>query len=185
MEHHSNQVPFPNNIFLESDKKMAACILEVSVESGVGSENLRTSVNNLLRKFGVLILNRLHEYGEVSVFVCEENTMSELNWRFRGKNIVTDVLSFSQNDSVLRPVVANKILGDVVIAYEKAKLQADQHNESIDYELCRLLLHGILHLLGYEHKDPPREEEYMIDLQEDLLKELIVSLDFLEELKGN
>ena len=185
MEDNSNNSIFPNNIFLEYHKKVVDCVLEVSVELGVGSKNLRSSVDHLLRRFGFLVLNRLHQSGEVSVLVCEEGTMAELNYRFRGKSGVTDVLSFSQNHGTEGPVLAKKVLGDVVIAYEKARSQADQDNESTDYELCRLLLHGILHLLGYEHKDPPRKEEYMLKLQEDILKELIGSLGFLEDLKIN
>ena len=185
MEENSTETTFPQNIFLDCDKKMVNCVLEVSVELGVGSGKVRTSVYNLLRNFGFLVLNRLHQSGEVSVLVCEESTISELNYRFRGVKSVTDVLSFSQNDSALGPVVAEKVLGDVVIAYEKARKQADHNDESTDFELCRLLLHGILHLLGYEHKDPPREEEYMLKVQEDLLKELIVSPDFLDDLRGN
>ena len=74
---------------MEYHKKVVDCVLEVSVELGVGSKNLRTSVDNLLRRFGFLVLNRLHQSGEVSVLVCEEDTMAELNYRFRGKSGVT------------------------------------------------------------------------------------------------
>lgn len=71
----------------------------------------------------------------------------KLNRQYRGKNKPTDVLSFSLADSV-----CPALLGDVVISIETAARQAQRRGHSLREELQTLLIHGILHLLGYDHE---------------------------------
>ena len=85
--------------------------------------------------------------GDVSVAVVSDRRMRALNRQFRGKDIVTDVLSFPAN----RTPGVTPFLGDVVIAAGVAKRQAKAAGHSVKTEVRVLALHGVLHLLGYDH----------------------------------
>lgn len=91
------------------------------------------------------------EQVELSLAVVEITEMTELNSGYRGKEGPTDVLSFGCDDPC--PVEGDEpiTLGDVVIAPEIAQRQAEELGHTIEEELNLLLVHGILHLLGYEH----------------------------------
>ena len=79
--------------------------------------------------------------------------MQRLNRRWRGKNRPTDVLSFPQD--------ADGLLGDVVISVETARRQAIEQRTTVGREADRLLIHGLLHLLGYDHERSPAEARRM------------------------
>ncbi len=91
---------------------------------------------------------------ELSIAVVDLAEMTELNERYRGKDGPTDVLSFECDDlcAVVEPDDP-LMLGDVVIAPEVAEAQAAQYGHTVEEELNLLLVHGILHLLGYDHED--------------------------------
>lgn len=96
---------------------------------------------------------------EVSVAIVEDEAIRELNRGYRGKDEVTDVLSFSMLEEVSGepPVLAGPeytLLGDVIIAAGRARAQAEAYGHSIAREVCFLVAHGILHLLGHDHADP-------------------------------
>lgn len=82
--------------------------------------------------------------GEMCVALVSDRRMRALNRQFRGKDYVTDVLSF--------PADARGFLGDVVIAAGVAKRQAKDAKHSLRTEIRILALHGLLHLLGYDHE---------------------------------
>ena len=92
---------------------------------------------------------------ELSVLLCDDGFMRDLNLRFRGIDAPTDVLSFEQDLTVGRgsggSIPGDSILGDVVISLDTARRQARRRNLSEATEIRELLLHGILHLLG---RDP-------------------------------
>ena len=93
--------------------------------------------------------------------------MKELNSAYRGKNKSTDVLSFEAgipvNDSAL-----NNILGDIVINIPRADSQAKEYGTGFYEELYRLLIHGTLHLVGYDHELSKYEERKMKKKEEEL-----------------
>ena len=80
----------------------------------------------------------------------------ELNRRYRNRDTPTDVLSFPLADEV-----CPDLLGDVVISVDTLRRQARQRKRSVADELLRLLIHGILHLLGYDHEVSPAEARRM------------------------
>jgi len=90
---------------------------------------------------------------ELSIAIVELAEMSDLNQRYRGLSGPTDVLSFGCDDpcAVLGPDEP-VTLGDVVIAPEVAEAQAAEYGHTIEEELNLLLVHGVLHLLGYDHE---------------------------------
>ena len=91
--------------------------------------------------------------GEVVVALVGDRRMRALNRRYRGVDRATDVLAFPAGDSGAgrRPRGAPRILGDIVIATGVARRQARAAGQSLEDELRRLALHGLLHLLGYDH----------------------------------
>lgn len=89
---------------------------------------------------------------ELSVAIVGEDEMANLNERYRGKDGSTDVLSFPCDDPC--PVAGDQpvAIGDVIVAPEVAARQAAEYASTVEAELDLLLVHGILHLLGYDHE---------------------------------
>lgn len=103
-----------------------------------------------------------YDGGEISVALVDNAKIKELNKKFRKKDEVTDVLSFPMDE---------EILGDIIISAEKALEQSKDYGHSFKREICYLVTHGILHLLGYDHKAEGEKKE-MRKKEERILKEL-------------
>ena len=88
-------------------------------------------------------------YGEVSVLLATDATIRGLNRNFRKKDKATDVLSFPIDEF---PGEAPKQAGDLAISLETAKRQADEHGHTLQVEVKVLMLHGLLHLAGFDHE---------------------------------
>ena len=88
---------------------------------------------------------------ELSIAVTDDETVRELNRRYRGVDAPTDVLSFSLQDDSDGD---ESLLGELVIALPTAQRQAVEQGHSLEEELAHLLVHGLLHLLGYDHERP-------------------------------
>ena len=87
----------------------------------------------------------------VTVAFVSDRAMRELNWRWRGKRGTTDVLSFPSAQDEFEKL-EGFTLGDVVISVEQAARQAAEHGLEFDEEVAQLILHGLLHLCGYDHE---------------------------------
>ena len=103
-----------------------------------------------------------YDGGEISVALVDNAKIRELNKKFRKKDEVTDVLSFPMDE---------EILGDIIISAERALSQSKDYGHSFKREICYLVTHGILHLLGYDHKNEGEKKE-MRKKEERILKEL-------------
>ncbi|GAB4223234.1 MAG: rRNA maturation RNase YbeY [Spirochaetales bacterium] len=112
---------------------------------------------------------------ELSIVFCTNQFIRELNHRFRGKDAVTDVLSFSQSEGEPFPSAFNPVstIGDIVISLDMVETNRLATGESWDTELKRLLIHGILHLAGYDHEEEAEETGEMLNLQNQLLQKLM------------
>jgi probable rRNA maturation factor len=86
----------------------------------------------------------------LTVAVVRDRKIKELNLRFRGKNQATDVLSFPAGEP--GDSVATDYLGDIVISAETALRQAKEASHSLEQEVSELVIHGVLHLCGYDHE---------------------------------
>jgi probable rRNA maturation factor len=113
---------------------------------------------------------------EVSLLICDDEKMRELNKRYRGRDSSTDVLSFGQEPDAARGnspcfprVTARHLAGDVVISAERLEEQARAYGVAAEREFERLMVHGILHLSGMNHD---KENNAMLVLQDRILKEL-------------
>ncbi|MGA1845693.1 rRNA maturation RNase YbeY [Deferribacter abyssi] len=109
------------------------------------------------------------DFAEISIVLCDNAEIKGINKQFRGVDKPTDVLSFPMNDDE----ISDGILGDIVICIDKAKEFSNKHGFSLDREVSFLFIHGLLHLLGYDHEKSKESEKEMFDLQEDILKSLI------------
>jgi len=98
---------------------------------------------------------------ELSILLCDDETIRRLNRRYRRKNKATDVLAFPMNEGVAGPGSHPGMLGDVVISLPTATRQAGEHDRPIIAEVTFLLAHGLLHLVGYDHGT--RREERRMD----------------------
>jgi probable rRNA maturation factor len=138
-------------------------------------ENLQKSVEVDTKQLRELAERALAEEkadpaSEVSLALIDRETMRSLNQRYRGIDAPTDVLSFPMSDekSFVPPV---RLLGDVLVCPEVAAENATKLGHSLDEELSLLVVHGVLHLLGYS--DESDEERKAMDARQ---KELLVTL---------
>lgn len=108
--------------------------------------------------------------GELSLVLCDDAFIHPLNRDWRGKDRPTDVLSFAQREGD-EADPDDDVLGDVIISVQTAARQAAERGHPLGHELRVLLVHGVLHLLGYDH-EVDEEAEEMEALERDLLAEL-------------
>jgi probable rRNA maturation factor len=123
-----------------------------------------------LKKIAVKILAALEQHeAELSIALVGDKEMRPLNASYRKKNKTTDVLSFPAGE---KQAAAPVLLGDVIISVEQARRQAGEREKSLKSEMVTLLIHGILHLLGYDHERSPRQAKIMAGLEQKLLRDL-------------
>lgn len=108
---------------------------------------------------------------ELSILLTDDEEMTVINSEYRGKNRPTDVIAFAMADGDFGLLNSN-ILGDVVISLDTAKKQAMERNVEIMNEVRFLLIHGILHLHGYDHEKCDMERLKMQRKEKQLLKAL-------------
>ena len=107
---------------------------------------------------------------EFNVIIVDNNYIHELNRDYRHIDRETDVITFAlEDDKTFNP--KERILGDIYISIDKAISQSEEYGHSLKRELCFLAVHGLLHLLGYDHMEK-KDEEVMFKLQEDILDEM-------------
>ena len=103
-----------------------------------------------------------------SVIIVNNDYIHNLNKNYRNIDRPTDVITFALEDNKVIDTPENRILGDIYISYDKAIEQAKEYEHSLKRELCFLTIHGILHLLGYDHMNE-EDEKKMFRLQKELL----------------
>ena len=115
----------------------------------------------------VLVAQGVDSRAELGLAIVSQERVRQLNLSYLGKDEPTDVLAFSMLPEPprgdLAPFVAPpdgiKHLGEVIIAYPQAVIQAEERQHSVKREIAILIIHGVLHLLGYEHDKPELERE--------------------------
>lgn len=108
-----------------------------------------------LREFAVRALETVNEAsgGSATVVIVSDERIRRLNAEFRGKDSATDVLSFPFGEEGDE----GRFLGDIIISSETAQRQADENSLPFETELRQLVLHGVLHLCGYDHESDEGE----------------------------
>jgi len=109
---------------------------------------------------------------ELSILFTNDETMAALNRQYRGKEGATDVLSFSMLEEAGPTLFEPVMLGDVVISVDTAMREAEELEQSFERTVDQLLVHGILHLLGFDHEKSPVDAVLMAKEEERLLAQL-------------
>jgi probable rRNA maturation factor len=123
-----------------------------------------------LRKIAAEILMALKQNrAELSIALVGDKEMRLLNAKYRNKHTTTDVLSFAVEN---QPVAGSVLLGDVVVSVEQARRQAQEQKKTLKSEMATLLIHGVLHLLGYDHEGSKRQAKIMFSLERKLYDHL-------------
>lgn len=105
---------------------------------------------------------------ELSIMFVGDRRMKQLNTQYRGIRRTTDVLSFESAIPFI-PDDADNVLGDIVISVPKAEAQAKEYGSGFYDEINRLLIHGTLHLLGYDHEQTAYKARKMRKKEEELI----------------
>lgn len=105
---------------------------------------------------------------EFNVIIIDNERIHEMNREYRGVDRPTDVITFALEDHQDIEFEDIRLLGDIYISIEKARSQAEEYGHSLKREISFLTIHGLLHLLGYDHMNEADEKE-MFQLQNDIL----------------
>lgn len=158
-------------LFIETDVRVENDILtEVMIN------NVLNNVFDILKKDKYNVINDkkidLNKDLSLSVVITDDDEIKALNKEYRGIDAPTDVLSFAFQDDDVIPNADNVVLGDIVISYPYLKKSAAENKVEETEEAKRLLIHSMLHLLGFNHDTPNFDKEPMLILQEQILEEL-------------
>jgi len=114
----------------------------------------------------VLVTEGVGSSVELGLVIASQERVQELNRSYRGKDEPTDVLAFSTREEIgadfppfVQPPDGVLHLGEVIISYPQVIIQAKENQHSVKKEIAILVIHGVLHLLGYEHNKPELERQ--------------------------
>ena len=117
----------------------------------------------------ILIAQDVSSNAELGLVITTQERVQELNRSYRGEDRPTDVLAFymtpaageieTESPSFVAPPDGVLHLGEVIISYPQAVIQAREHQHSLKKEIAILIIHGVLHLLGYDHDKPEPERQ--------------------------
>jgi probable rRNA maturation factor len=123
-----------------------------------------------LKKVALTVLGLVEQENvELSLALVGNAEMQKLNAKYRRMNHPTDVLSFPMEEKLLQET---PLLGDVIISVEQAAEQARERRRTLDEEMTTLLIHGIVHLLGYDHERSAKDARIMRRLEKKILGQL-------------
>ena len=133
-----------------------------------------------------VLLNKVADYamksedvnnGVVNIIIVDNKKIREINKEYRKIDKETDVISFALEDDDTFIELPIRVLGDIYISIDKVKVQASEYGHSEKREICFLVVHGILHLLGYDHMNTS-DEKVMFSKQDKILDELDIRRDY-------
>ena len=138
-------------------------MIKVEINDTQNELEINESLKNTLKKIAKKAAELENmQSGNISLALVDNNKIKELNKSFRNKDEATDVLSFPMDD---------EIWGDIIISTDKVLEQAKEYNHSVNRELAYLYTHGVLHLLGYDHKTSS-SKKIMRKKEEKILEEV-------------
>ena len=137
--------------------------------------NLEKETKKIYELLAFALKREKLENVEFNIIFVDSDTIHEINRNYRHVDRVTDVISFALEDNETI-TLDHRILGDIYICVERAEEQAKEYGHSFLRELAFLSIHGLLHLLGYDHMEK-EEEKIMFSKQEDILNEFGIRRD--------
>lgn len=120
--------------------------------------SLKVKENHLIKYIKQLISNELKEVGEISIIFCSDAYLLEINKQYLNHNYYTDIVTFDYGENSV-------ISGDLFISVDRIRENAGNFNVTFKEELCRVVFHGVLHLIGYN--DKTEEEQRVMRKKED------------------
>ncbi|OIJ16144.1 rRNA maturation RNase YbeY [Anaerobacillus arseniciselenatis] len=143
--------------------------IDIHDETGNVTGEQMSLVENLLNEAAKI--EDVTNGSEVSITFVDDEQIKEINRDYRNKDAATDVISFALNDDDTDMLIegAPNLLGDIIVSYPKTIEQAKEYGHSVERELGFLVVHGFLHLLGYDHLNES-DEKVMFKRQEDILE---------------
>ncbi len=150
--------------------------INVLIEEGIAVDLDSDRLQKVVEK--VLQMENLPPNVEISLVITGQERIQELNRQYRGKDQPTDVLSFAMAEqkeneptAFIGPPDGLLHLGEVIISYPQAELEANERGHSTQREMAILIVHGVLHILGYDHEQPEKEPA-MTAREKEVLTEL-------------
>lgn len=143
-------------------------IIENNSAYEIVEENLREALTRAEMALEVELKEMEVVQGTVNLLITDNEVMKHYNSKYRGKDEPTDVLSFAYLEGITTPG-ENEIIGDVIISAEKADVQSKERGVSFEDEMEFLFVHGILHLLGYDH-DTEKNRKEMFQLTDQIME---------------
>lgn len=132
--------------------------VDESVQNHKDLADFKNIINTVLTQ--VAESYELNEDDEMSVVLCDNTYIHQLNKEYRNIDRPTDVLSFALNDGEEDPNGQEHVLwGDIIISLERTAEQAQEYGHGMERELAYLTVHGALHLLGYDHMEAEEKQE--------------------------
>ena len=148
--------------------------VEVADPAWLAAGDVDTLAQDAIAATLVEVGRRVHPDAEISVRLCDDEEIRALNLAWRNKDKATNVLSFPSSAGTRSP-----LLGDIVVAFEYVSEEARDAGRSLRDHLAHMLVHGMLHLLGYDHENE-REAEEMEDLERRILATLGIDDPYAE-----
>jgi probable rRNA maturation factor len=145
--------------------------VEISPRYEISADLLTSAARAALDQMGV-------PDADLSLVVSDNNRMQSLNREFLGRDAPTDVLSFPADE--MDPETGRRYLGDVILSFPFAENQAKERGHSVESELQLLVIHGVLHLLGFDH-EVPADKVRMWAVQGGILEKLGISPGIVHE----
>ncbi len=145
-----------------------------------------TVINETNENVDTTLLNKVADYalrsedvdnGVVNIIIVDNKKIRKINKEYRNIDRETDVISFALEDDDTFIELPIRVLGDIYISIDKVKSQASEYGHSEKREICFLTVHGILHLLGYDHMNKD-DELVMFSKQDRILDELGIRRDY-------
>lgn len=158
-------------------RKIPAAPTKVAVPVDIAIQPVDMRWKTALKPYGktvtvaceAALASRKVKKGEITVVLADDDFVQELNRQYRGKNKPTNILSFEGEGAHL---------GDMVLAYETIVREAKEQKKSMKHHTTHLLVHGVLHLLGYDHEQD-KQAQTMERLEINILKKLGISNPYL------
>jgi probable rRNA maturation factor len=134
-------------------------------QAGIDEEKVRQRALRALSALGC-------ESEELSVWLCSDEAIRELHRTYLGKDTPTNVMSFAQREGEFAGLEPG-LLGDVVVSVDTARRDAEEGGLTLEDEITFLLIHGILHLVGYDHEGDQAHRSAEMEAKETELFELV------------
>ncbi|MBF0413121.1 MAG: rRNA maturation RNase YbeY [Desulfamplus sp.] len=148
----------------------------------IQQKKVKISKEQIIQRIHQVLKALEYENHEISVVITDNAHIRELNYLYRGIDAPTNVLSFSMLEGEFGSV--GTLLGDLVISAERADEEARESGITTDERMSQLLVHGILHLVGYDHDDDSEDDEFVSENFREMERKSLEILSLIEPNKN-